>query len=235
MNLIVKKKKCINYFKINYFIKNYYYIIYNNMDNIFVINLEEREDKMKHINKTFGNYFNINRVNAVKDDEGWKGCLKSHLNCIKCAKDNNLKYIIVMEDDCVPMCENWFERFKNIKKNIFDIKDDWDIFLGGSVKTSIKKINKYNFNDDIYNIAMAHSAYMIVYNHTCYDFFLNSNHDLPIDVMWHKKIKCIMGLPFLFSIISSMSDIANIYVNHKNRIIENQNKLIQHIKNNNIN
>ena len=206
------------------------------MDNIFVINLEERKDKMEHINKTFGNYFNVNRVDAIKDNEGWKGCLQSHLKCIKYAKDNNLKYIIVIEDDCTPMGENWFERFKNIKENIFDKKDDWDIFLGGSIKTSVKHIKKYDFkSDNIYNISRSHSTYCIVYNHTCYDYFLNSNLELPIDVLWHKKIKCIIPLPFIFSIIASVSDIAKIYVNYNNRIIGNQNKLIEHIKNNNIN
>lgn len=205
------------------------------MDDIFVINLEERKDKMEHINKTFGNYFKINRIGAIKDDEGWKGCLQSHLKCIKYAKDNNLKYIIVIEDDCKPMGEDWFTRFKNIKENIFDKKDDWDIFLGGSIKTSVKHIRKYDFDsDNIYNIARSHNTHMIVYNHTCYDFFLNSNNDLPIDVLWHKKIKCIIPLPFIFSIIATWSDIAKIYVNHNGQIIDNQNKLMEHIINNNI-
>jgi hypothetical protein len=201
------------------------------MDNIFVINLEERKDKMEHINKTFGNYFNINRVSAIKDNEGWKGCLQSHLKCIKYAKDNNLKYIVVFEDDCKPVGENWFERFKNIKENIFDKKDDWDIFLGGSIKTSIKHITKYNFeSDNIFNIVRSYNTHCIVYNHTCYDFFLNSNNDLPIDVLWYQKVKCIIPLPFLFSIISTVSDIDKKYVKHHNKLIGNQNKLIQHIE-----
>ena len=207
------------------------------MNNIYVINLEHRKDRMNNINERFKNYFNINRVEAVKDKEGWIGCLKSHKKCIQYAKDNNLKYIIVMEDDCTPKINDWFEKFNDIKENIFEKKDDWDIFLGGSTKTNTKNINKYDFqNVNIYNIIKAHNTHLIVYNHTCYDFFLNSNNELPIDVLWHKKIRCIIPLPFLFTVISSFSDIGNVYTKmHKIIIDNNEKKLIKYIEENNIN
>lgn len=41
------------------------------MNNIFVINLEERKDKMENINKFFSKYFNINKIDAIKDNIGW--------------------------------------------------------------------------------------------------------------------------------------------------------------------
>lgn len=197
---------------------------------------KKEKDRMVNINKNFNKYFNINRVDAIKEDDGWKGCLKSHLKCIKYAKDNNLKHIIVMEDDCVPIEENWFNRFVNIKENLLDEKDDWDIFLGGSTKTSVKNITKYNFeSNNIYNIIRSHCTHFIVYNHTCYDYFLNAGDDLPIDVVWHKKIKCIIVLPFIFSVSSSYSDISKSYIKiHHNRIIENQQQLINYVKKNNI-
>ena len=205
------------------------------MFDIYVINLESRKDRFEYIQQKFGNDFNIIRIDAIFDKEGWKGCLKSHLKCVSIAKENNMKYIIVMEDDCEPMDINWKQRLIEFKENLFDKRDDWDIFLGGSAKTWTTRISKFDYsNDNIYKVNFSHNTHMIVYNHTSYDFFLNASHELPIDVLWHKKIRCLIPLPFMFSCQSGYSNIGKTYSNIKKLILDNQNKLIEYVKINNI-
>ena len=206
------------------------------MCDIYVINLKHRTDRMDNIIKNFNSYFNIVRIDAVYDKEGWKGCFESHLKCIRYAKEKNMKNIVVMEDDCCVINDNSIEQFFNIKKNILDIKDDWDIFVGGATRTLAGKISKYildGFNN-IYNVGETQCAHFIVYNHTCYDFYLNSDKSIPNDIIWYDKLKCIMQIPFLFTVIPSHSDITNVYTVHCKRIKNNQNKLILYIIENNL-
>ncbi len=205
------------------------------MEDIYVINLEHRNDRLMNFKKIFNTHFNINQINAVFDENGWIGCLKSHLKCIKYAKENNLKYIIVFEDDCTITNNKSIERLKNIKENIFDVRDDWDIFIGGSTSCELKNINKYDYDaENIYTFNSACSTFCISYNHTCYDFFINCDMADPIDDVWHYKLKCIMPLPFLFTVIPSYSNINNINTNPNIKICRNERKLINYIKENNI-
>lgn len=202
------------------------------MIDIYVINLDERDDRWNKIKNTFENYFNLIRVSAIKHKDGWIGCLLSHKKCIQIAKDNNMKYIIVMEDDC-DIADDFLKRLSKIKEEIFDVKDDWDMFLGGGAKTSIKYIEKYDSNhNDIYKVIRSHCTYMICYNHTSYDFILNSDNSEPIDVLWHKKIKCIMSVPFMFYPYNNVSNISNIYADILRNIKENEKKLLNHIQQN---
>ena len=56
---------------------------------------------MWYIIKTFGNDFNLIRVDAIKHTNGHIGCFLSHKKCLQIAKELGLKNIIVMEDDCI--------------------------------------------------------------------------------------------------------------------------------------
>ena len=49
------------------------------MIDIYVINLKNRTDRLKKFKENFDKHFNINVIEAVKNKEGWKGCLQSHL------------------------------------------------------------------------------------------------------------------------------------------------------------
>ena len=102
---------------------------------------------MWYIIKTFGNDFNLIRVDAIKHTNGHIGCFLSHKKCLQIAKELGLKNIIIMEDDCTLNLlykYNFSLKLLNIN-NFLDSYDNWDIFLGGYNKTQgtdiIKKTN----------------------------------------------------------------------------------------------
>ena len=136
--------------------------IYDNIDNIYYINLYKSNDRLQHISNHLKKYFkdkNIIRFNAVNNNDVTKyfnnineskssyGCYLSHM-CIfkylinlKSKNKLKTKYSIVFEDDAE--IDN---KFINILKNI-ELLDDFNIILGLNYKK-----NKYkNYGEFISN------------------------------------------------------------------------------------
>jgi hypothetical protein len=206
------------------------------MFDIYVINLEERVDRFNHIKEIFKD-FNLIRINAIKHNNGAIGCFLSHLECIKIAKQNNMKNIFVIEDDCIPYYieTNFVERICEIKK-ILDIYDNWDIFLGGPTKVySYDVINMLNINEQNFVKTKTGSAmHMICYNESSYDFFLSLNplDNIPIDKCWHNKLVAIIPVPFMAEQIDGYSDIVKLHKSYRNRTMSSNNSLVKYIKDN---
>ena len=136
--------------------------IYDNIDNIYNINLYKSNDRLQHISNHLKKYFkdkNIIRFNAVNNNDVTKyfnnineskssyGCYLSHMCILKylinLKSKNKLKtkYSIVFEDDAE--IDN---KFINILKNI-ELSDDFNIILGLNYKK-----NKYkNYGEFISN------------------------------------------------------------------------------------
>jgi GR25 family glycosyltransferase involved in LPS biosynthesis len=182
------------------------------MLDIYVINLIERTDRMDDIKNLFSNDFNIIGIDAIKNEIGWKGCFLSHLKCIQLAKDNNLKNIIVMEDDCIPFdnYDAFKTRLYNIKKYL-DNNDDWNIFLGGTFTTKIFSIiRKIDYElENIYEINQGYCFHLVIYNNICYDYFLKAEIIKPIDNIWNEKFNALITLPFIANQKDNYSDISN--------------------------
>ena len=104
-------------------------------DAIYCINLDERTDRWEHCVKQFeilGISDRVKRFSAIKPihDERWHrpkpwgkgryayplkgavGCAESHKAIIKLAKEQNLKNVMVFEDDFLVL-ENWKENLSN--------------------------------------------------------------------------------------------------------------------------
>ena len=86
--------------------------------------------------------YNIIPVEAIKHIEGYKGCFLSHKKCIQIAKEKNLKYIIVLEDDCLPL-ENFSKRFENII-SFLDSYDNWDLLHRPKRKMRQKNVKLFH-------------------------------------------------------------------------------------------
>jgi len=195
--------------------------------NIYVINLIHRTDRYQHIQNSFSKYKNINIhfIEAVKHENGAIGCFRSHKKCIQLAKDNDMKNIIVIEDDCLPM-EQFDTKLTTIKKYL-DTHDDWDIFLGAVNKTRSKHVLNKLYIDDIklLQVSFGSTAHFIIYNHTSYSFFLESDENNYVDQCWAGKLKAYTCVPFLAKQINDFSDIENKKVNYQHTIDKTENLL----------
>jgi hypothetical protein len=85
------------------------------------------------------------------------------------------------------------------------------------VKESLKRLfnEYYGESEDINNYGGVryvefnkdYATHLICYNSKVYDYFLSLKPILPIDEIWHGKIKAIVSVPFLAKQIPGYSDI----------------------------
>lgn len=100
---------------------------------IFYINLECRPDRCKDIVNELEKYnLKGERVEAIKHENGYLGCVLSHIKCIDKAIKEDYEEVIILEDD--------FIFTDNPNKLNLDI--GYDIFLlGGSIWNMKKEFN----------------------------------------------------------------------------------------------
>jgi GR25 family glycosyltransferase involved in LPS biosynthesis len=114
------------------------------LENVFYINLEHRTDRRTQVEEELNTLgWKYERFNAIKLPNGRVGCSMSHLKLIKHAKERNLPYIVVVEDDI---------QFKNHKlyNKMLDqfLKDEIEydmLLLAGNLRPPVKRINDYTF------------------------------------------------------------------------------------------
>ena len=189
----------------------------------YVINLEsDKERKRNVINEFINSSINLKFFNAIKHETGWIGCLKSHLELIKFAKENNMDMILVIEDDAYIENKNYFNNiFPKIINYLKENKDKWTIFNGGpSINKHAEINNVINMNQfNLYELSKCCSTTLIIYNSTIYDHFikflhypddkLKSTH--KIDMIIYNTFNCIVPYPTLVWQIESYSHIYNKY------------------------
>lgn len=102
----------------------------------YYINRKDKPDRLNHLktnilNKPF--FSNLQRFEAIVEDNGRIGCSKSHIQCLKQLQNREEKYFLMIEDD-IAIKNN---HFNNFVKDFDKIKDkQWDmIVLGGTVCT----------------------------------------------------------------------------------------------------
>ena len=106
-----------------------------NRCNTFVINLKERSDKKKKIQKVFEKKkIKYSFFHATKHENPKWGCLESHFQIIENAYLSGYKRILIFEDDV---------KFIRSIKELPDPPQDWDmIYLGGTVHRILDEKNK---------------------------------------------------------------------------------------------
>ena len=174
----------------------------NYFEKIFVINLQQREDrwiKTKERLEKFGIH-RAERYNAINGDilrplvdeqvlvkrtGGYLGCLLSHLDIIWQAKKNGWRNVLIMEDDNL-FYNDLQPAFDNIIKHTEDIYPDWDIILmahgtfDGEYNYEKERNGemRYNTTLEYYNIPIqrAHNSWgcsMYAINAKFYDVILD--------------------------------------------------------------
>mgnify|MGYP001303011889 CR=1 FL=1 len=112
------------------------------LENIFYINLKEREDRKKHVESELNELnWKYQRFEAIKANSGRVGCSMSHLKILKHAKENNLPYVVVMEDD-IQFTNK--KKYNSLLKDFMDRKINYDVLLlAGNLRKPIKKITPH--------------------------------------------------------------------------------------------
>lgn len=110
-----------------------------------VINLPKRKDRLlgfKEELKHIGSPDFIVIDGIIDEVNVHKGISQAHVNCVKWAKENNVPYVLIMEDDVLFQAK---ERTLDYINECFDnLPSDWDILLGGvSFAKGMKKYNDY--------------------------------------------------------------------------------------------
>jgi glycosyl transferase family 25 len=168
--------------------------LFNFIEKVLYINLDIRTDRKQEIEQQFNNVNlpedKIERISAVYNERGALGCTASHIKCIKYAKEQGWKNVLILEDDY-----NFINNNRLIKLNLEYIKEignDWDMILFAG---NIMKVNPYNnILNKVINVQTT-SGYMV--NNCYYDKLLEnyeegyiklSNYFIPglyaLDIYW---------------------------------------------------
>ena len=102
-----------------------------NINKIFYINLDKREDRKNEIELELKNYNlfeNSERIQAIEiPGQGILGCTMSHLNAIKLAKERFYNNILILEDDFQFTISK--EEFENQLQTFFGNNIPYDICM----------------------------------------------------------------------------------------------------------
>jgi len=126
-------------------------------DGIFYINLEHRKDRLSEIQSELEKMdLKAERFNAFKAPYGGVGCMKSHLEVLKLAKQRGYNSVLILEDDFTFSVDR--QTFWKELKTFEDKKIDYDVVMLGC-----NLMKAYVFDDQLYKIieAQTTSAYIV--------------------------------------------------------------------------
>lgn len=202
-------------------------LLYNFFDDIYCINLKNREDRWKSFLSEMArlNITDFKRFDAVNGKEldytnlsysrnllsGELGVLMSHINLIKEAKERNLDSILVMEDDVY-----FTDEIYKINDYLNSIPKDWNfIYFGANHNQNIPEI----INDKICRLKHSFGLQCVGIKNTMYDRILSDVVKLEkqIDVYYaeyQSENKSYCFNPNIALQIVSYSDIQNKVVDY---------------------
>jgi GR25 family glycosyltransferase involved in LPS biosynthesis len=157
--------------------------------NLVVINLPERNDRLKNMKKQFGDNFQIQE--GIRHEMPHTGCGLAHIAAIRKGL-NNSEFCIVLEDDCELLVS--LELFKKTMKTLIESQDDFDVIVINpnhdvtrfSTIESIKKANCYQVCPNI----IVNNIHCCIYSKSIlpllaeYEEILQKNYYLPIDRLY---------------------------------------------------
>jgi GR25 family glycosyltransferase involved in LPS biosynthesis len=157
----------------NYNISNYEFFpaIDGETLEIDPVPLPEQFDRV-HLGEKFRKHFSNNEV----------ACLKSHIAAIEYAKELNLDYVTILEDDII-LCEDWNDRFNKLMKFT---PESWNhIYLSGEPNELEQKTHPLNLAPFLHveKSIVTMGAFSYVLRNTIYDIVIENlkEYRLPVD------------------------------------------------------
>jgi GR25 family glycosyltransferase involved in LPS biosynthesis len=138
---------------------------FNYFEKIFCINLNKRSDrwiKSQEEFKKIGIIDKVERFPAIEMTDGRIGCIKSHLEIIKYAKENDLQNVLVFEDDVLIINDD----INNIMLNVISqLPEKWDmLYLGANLHRELE-----NYSENLVILKNGYSTHAVCYNKNIYD------------------------------------------------------------------
>lgn len=97
-------------------------------DGVFFINLEHRKDRLSEIQPEIEKMeLNAERFEAIKTTYGAVGCMKSHLEILKIAKERGYRSVLIFEDDFMFVVDK--ETFWKELKTFEEKKIQYDVLM----------------------------------------------------------------------------------------------------------
>jgi glycosyl transferase family 25 len=204
---------------------------FDNFDRVVCINLPHRTDrKINFLSQSkkydlgkfeFFNAINGNSLNnPYRISNGNFGLILSNIEILKRAKEDNLKNILIIEDDCV-----FNDNIKNIDSYLQLVPDDWNmIYLGGNHNTWWNGTSEpVVINDKIIKLHYTFTTHFVVINSNIFDLVIEelSKFLNPIDVIYttiQKKYNVYCTRDNIATQQEGYSDIENKFVNYSNLI-----------------
>lgn len=188
------------------------------VDEVYVINLERRKDRLEHITKEFKKIdVSFKRVNAIDGNDIEKfnnlssaeiACLRSHVGVIQESIEKNYKRIAIFEDDII-FCDDFEKRFEYYSSNI---PDDWDImYLGGTHYGNGVEVKPF-----INKIEGVYGCFAMILNNKNNLFQkiieITKSENIPIDNYYcenlSKTFNTYIFVPFFVKTLNTKSDIS---------------------------
>lgn len=188
------------------------------------INLDRRPERWQRMQRVFSarGIGAVKRFSAIDGNEvalpqhwvhtaGAYGCLLSHVQVVREARDAGASSVLIFEDDAVfdPQFKDKFSSF------IEELPSDWDmLFLGALHKDEPVKISEH-----ISRITRANSTFAYAIRNTVFDAFieLNSRAEHVLDMnsyLLQERFNCYCFMPNLVWVESEYSDVQNRLEHH---------------------
>ena len=208
-------------------------------DAIYVINLDSRPDKLESFNQGLLSAglpqefidSRIKRFPGIISPQkiGYEGCLLSHIQILREARDQKLNKVLIFEDDA-----EFIGSIEDLEKSIDQAKFfNWDVFYLGY--NAVHQINQISQN--LVSLIHTYTTHAIAYHSRFFDHAITAMDQgriKIIDVWLAKEIQykfnCIGSYPMAFAQRPGFSDVENRKVNY-DFIIERSMKNVKRLAN----
>lgn len=183
--------------------------------NIFCINLDTRPERWEHLQKVIkdtGIQDSIVRIPGIVAATGIEGCRESHISVIRKAKDQNLPWVGIMEDDCT-FYDHFSTEFPKILEELWQNRNEWEIYNSGPIDV-MKCVSR--FKGKLVRIGTCVCTQFVIIQRCAYDKLLQLFNDSsipecdrPIDQYYRVvcENKIMTSVPPLTYQYTSVSDI----------------------------
>lgn len=132
------------------------------IDKIFIINLEERQDRWIDIMVEMEEFQvpldRIERFNAIKHEKGFMGCTMSHHGCLKIARERGYHTVLILEDDFSFYHSHYPGGYQDIVWILEEIDFEWNVLFWSA---NVLAQQPFHYHFDRIQDAQTTSGYMV--------------------------------------------------------------------------